>query len=429
MANNINVLEVLESKPNGTKLWCVLFGKCFLDGIDINNIRPIRIGIEKGDTFKLTANAKLGGKYIDGDCLLYPSKEMRDWSRFAWKNGDILISSDGGAEVIFNKWYDDTYTSFYCKHYLNSEDKNKIVYYEEFLCTTARYSLEDKDTVQTYIKTIEERLGGKLNRETLEIEKPEFKDGDIAFADYGNRQDVFIVSDKTDLSEGYSSFISLDLNSLTLSIGCRTTFFKKDLCKLRIATESEKQQLFSALEKEGKAWDAEKKMIVGLPPKFDELKPFDKVLVRDDKEEQWFASIFSYRHRDMYYCLGECYRYCIPYEGNEKLLGTMDDVSEKHLKINMNRVIKFKAKGLDDRDWKEGNLVVTDLIGCDGPITEIITTDEMRYEVDPSTICQFTGLKDCDGKEIWEGDIVIRYSDQGDITAYVVWEMKVAVIH
>lgn len=138
MTDNINVLEVLESKPNGTKLWCVLFGKCFLDGIDINNIRPIRIGIEKGDTFKLTANAKLGGKYIDGDCLLYPSKEMRDWSRFAWKKGDILISSDGGTEVIFDKWYDDTYTSFYCKHYLNSEDETKFVYYEEFLCTTER---------------------------------------------------------------------------------------------------------------------------------------------------------------------------------------------------------------------------------------------------------------------------------------------------
>lgn len=181
MVNNINVLEVLESKPNGTKLWCVLFGKCFLDGIDINNIRPIRIGIENGDTFKLTANAKLSGKYIDGDCLLYPSKEMRDWYRFAWKKGDILISSDGGTEVIFDKWYDDTYTSFYCKHYLNSEDETKFVYYEEFICTTERYAIEDKDKAQIYIGIIEERLGGKLNRETLEVEKaqPEFKDGDI----------------------------------------------------------------------------------------------------------------------------------------------------------------------------------------------------------------------------------------------------------
>ena len=36
---------------------------------------------------------------------------------------------------------------------------------------TGRYSLEDKDAAQTYINTIEERLGGKLNLETLEIEK------------------------------------------------------------------------------------------------------------------------------------------------------------------------------------------------------------------------------------------------------------------
>lgn len=112
---------------------------------------------------------------------------MRDWSKFAWKKGDILVSNDGGTEVIFDKWYDETYTSFYCKHYLNSEDENKIVYYRAFLCTTERYSLEDKDSVQTYIKTIEEHFGGKLNLETLEIEKQiEFKDGDIVFEE-GNR--------------------------------------------------------------------------------------------------------------------------------------------------------------------------------------------------------------------------------------------------
>lgn len=327
MANNINVLEVLESKPNGTKLWCVLFGKCFLDGIDINNIRPIRIGIENGDTFKLTANAKLGGKYIDGDCLLYPSKEMRDWSRFAWKKGDILISSDGGTEVIFDKWYDDTYTSFYCKHYLNSEDETKFVYYEEFICTTERYAIEDKDKAQIYIGIIEERLGGKLNCETLEIEKtmPELYDGDIAFADYGNRQDMFIVTGRTSSYDGYTSFISLDLNHMTLSLGCKTSFFKKDLCELRLATEAEKQQLLLALENEGKAWDAVKKQIVDLKPKWTP-KPFDRVITRTP-ETPWTANFFSHIDSDgIKNCIDDRYIMCLPYnDETAKLIGTTNN--------------------------------------------------------------------------------------------------------
>lgn len=154
----------------------------------------------------------------------------------------------------------------------------------------------------------------------------EFKDGDIAFADYGNRQDVFIVSDITGLSEGYSSFISIDLSSLTLSMGCRTSFFKKDLCKLRLATDSEKKQLFDALEKEGKAWDAEKKQIVDLKPKV-ELNPFDKVLVRDFGRDKWSISFFSFKKEDCYVCINNCsWNQCIPYIGNESLLGTTKDV-------------------------------------------------------------------------------------------------------
>lgn len=52
-------------------------------------------------------------------------------------------------------------------------------------------------------------------------------------------------------------------------MGYRTTFFKKDLCELRLATEAEKQQLFDALAKEGKRWDSEKKQIVDLKPAFE----------------------------------------------------------------------------------------------------------------------------------------------------------------
>ena len=100
-----------------------------------------------------------------------------------------------------------------------------------------------------------------------------------------------------------------------------------DIKTFRLATEEEKKKLFDALAVENKAWNADKKMIVDLNPKI-ELKPFDKVLVRNDKEDQWSANIFSYQVRDnMYYCLGENYwRYCIPYIGNESLLGTTKDV-------------------------------------------------------------------------------------------------------
>lgn len=175
---------------------------------------------------------------------------------------------------------------------------------------------------------IEERLGGKLNCETLEIEKtmPELYDGDIAFADYGNRQDMFIVTGRTSSYDGYTSFISLDLNHMTLSLGCKTSFFKKDLCELRLATEEEKIKLFDALTMEGKYWDAEKKMIVDLKT-LQKFKPFDKVIIRLGDHDTWKADFYShYCANGEAYTVGDVHisdpRYILPYEGNESLLGT-----------------------------------------------------------------------------------------------------------
>ena len=68
--------------------------------------------------------------------------------------------------------------------------------------------------------------------------------------------------------------------------------------------------------------------------------------------------------------------------------------------------IKFKAKCLDNDKWAEGSLVTTKLLGWDEPMTEIVAIDGTRYEVDPSTVCQFTGMKDKTGNDVWEGDLV-----------------------
>ena len=61
-------------------------------------------------------------------------------------------------------------------------------------------------------------------------------------------------------------------------------------------------------------------------------KPFDKVLVRDEEGDLWYANFFShYNEDDKYYpyvCINTHYRYCIPYEANEHLLGTTDPYTE-----------------------------------------------------------------------------------------------------
>lgn len=319
MEIKINIAAILKDKPQGTKLYD------WLHNIDVefDNVETTEIETsiwctrDKGGYNELFGYSILGTLrgWLDGLQILLPSKKMRDWRKFAWKKGDVLVSNDGDSHIIFKGFSKNDYTTFEGKHWISVSKKRHISCLE--MRNVQDYHIEDnKDSSQTYINTLEKRLGGKLNLETLEIEKQlEFKDGDIVV--YGKSVAICRKFYKHTLS------FYISLNEM---VGLLFADEVKSSEEYRFATEEEKQQLFDALAKEGKAWDAEKKQVVDLKPKV-ELKPFDKVLVRDFSRDKWSISFFSFKKEDCYVCINHCsWNQCIPYIGNESLLGTTKDV-------------------------------------------------------------------------------------------------------
>lgn len=328
METEINIVEILKDKPQGTKLYSSACGKCKLEEVDDKSFKisfyNSKFGFMNGGEGHLDKNGKL---YDDGECVVFPSKEMRDWRKFDWKKGDVLVNKDGDVYIIFERFVDDTYCSFLGKYYLWKENNNTEQFYEKERLLTSDFQKAGKDAAQTYINTIEERLGGKLNRESLEVEKtqPKFKDGDIVALVVRKCTHIAIFQSRQGAYIGFHAVLCQN-DELLLEEP-----FREDVgdIELRLATDSEKQQLFEALAKESKQWDAGKKMIIDLKQKV-ELKPFDKVLVRHQKTEEWRANIFSHTDKTDeyldYVCVNGRWEFCIPYEGNESLLGTTNNV-------------------------------------------------------------------------------------------------------
>lgn len=164
---DINIYEILKGVEYGTELYTPMCGNVVFTCLPSNN-ETIRTEKDLG-IYRFDKN----GRWMEGgEVMLFPSNEMRDWSKF-FKKGDVLICYEGKKPyyTIFDGFESNTYRAFKGKFaYDCCEDK---WYQNECNLSTNTFHKLNREDSEIYVTKIEERFGGKLNRETLEIEKPQ----------------------------------------------------------------------------------------------------------------------------------------------------------------------------------------------------------------------------------------------------------------
>lgn len=330
---DIDIYEILKDEERGTELYTPICGRVRFSGManDKDSKSAIWTERENGEERFFDKNGKVSK---EGEVLLFPSKEMRDWSKF-FKKGDVLVHRDDDIHVIFEGFKDNRYTRFKSKHYLWKEcfeDYSK----EQSEMVTFTFRKVSDDEAKTYINTLEKFLGGKLNRETLEIEKPaklkfeigklyvfreEDEDGELAIIgkliDKNESEDTLTFGNQYEIET--EKFVTDQTFNLRISVNK----------ELREATELE-VELFN---KHYAIWKKEKEA-----KEQPDFKTFDKVLVRDEKEFKWIPALFvrdrgegaNFRYEVLSIQSGKPsgFSCCIPYEGNENIIFTDYDIED-----------------------------------------------------------------------------------------------------
>lgn len=169
---DINIARILMDRPKGTFLYSTVWGDCIYEGLVPGSFVKKCIVVSEffhpRKQHSFLSNGKLSE---EGDYVLLPSSTMKDWNKFTWKKGDVLVSNDGVQHVIFEEFAVKSYAQFIGWHLIDNNQAD-LHYKEKCLSLeTNFFSLEEEDAAQCYVNTIEKRFGGKLNWYTLELEK------------------------------------------------------------------------------------------------------------------------------------------------------------------------------------------------------------------------------------------------------------------
>lgn len=290
----INIAEMLKDCPKGMELDCALYENLEFDYIEENSGNAyIVCRVKVLDGYNIHTFTKYGccATYNYAKCVIFP-KGKTTWEGFIppykFKEGDIVSAHvyTGGVWIgIFKQANTNSTFEVHCS--LDTLGKFHTSSNKHLLDNTHLATKEEKERL---FKVIESE-GYKWNPETKTLEKlivPKFK-----------------VGDKIKLKNSKSNIISLVTkinDDGSICVNYYTWVIKYEL--------QDRYEVVSG--------------------KFDinTLKPFDKVLVRSADSEKWKCDFFSNYEETYLYkfkCVGCNHQCCIPYKGNEHLLGKTDD--------------------------------------------------------------------------------------------------------
>lgn len=308
----MNIAEILKYCPKDYRLYSPLFGEVTFYNITETKIRVYNLNkfciydFNHDGTFNV-----INGVESTRECMLFPSKDQRDWSKFRLptKPGDIMMMVDGSCPFITTNVFNKNAPICYCS--IGSDGKLVVhhTWYNNF------YIPASEEAKKKLFDKIAE-AGYKWNADTLELEKLEFefKEGNVI---KDNKNNLYLIVD-TNVRPKIGCVLNQDMK---LTILDKVTTLAS--IKFTLANEEERNILYSALVREGYQYDKKQHKLVK-----QKFKPFDKVLIRDDINEKWSINLFSYYDEEdqafPYVCISGRYEHCIPYEGNEYLLGTTD---------------------------------------------------------------------------------------------------------
>lgn len=321
---DFDIYEILKGMPDGTPLYTPMCGNVEFTSVAADKEKSGAIWTEdKNGEYPFDKNGRL---MEGGEVLLFPSKEMRDWSKF-FKKGDVLVSNDSDSHIIFKGFSKNDYTTFEGKHWISVSKKRHVSCLETQ--NVQDYHIEDnKDSAQTYINAIEKFCGGKLNRETLEIEKPAFEIGKLyVFDEEDEDGNVTIIGELIGKNESEDTLTFGNQYEIENEKFVTDQAFDLRISvheELREATEDEAVKFQEACT----LWEKGKKQPV--------FKPLDKVLVRCGKGRKWLPAFFVCVREE--YSDWRCtaflihtgskadFSMCIPFEGHENLAFTDCDI-------------------------------------------------------------------------------------------------------